>query len=48
MKIVALEELVLRDKTLNEIFDLDYGEDAAREFLGGQWTRSKFEYDDEE
>ena len=48
IRIVALKELILRDKTLNEIFDLDYGEDAEREFLGGQWTRSKFEYDDEE
>ncbi len=48
IKIVALEELVLRDKTLNEIFDLDYGEEAEREFKGGQWTRNKVEYDDED
>lgn len=47
IKIVALEELVLRDKTLNEIFDLDYGEAAAREFIGGQWARNKVEYDDD-
>ncbi len=48
IKIVALEQLVLRDKTLNEIFDLEYGEEAQREFIGGQWTRTKVEYDDEE
>ena len=48
IKIVALEELVLRDKTLNEIFDLDYGEGAEREFIGGRWTRNKVEYDDYE
>jgi hypothetical protein len=48
IKIVALEELILQDKTLNEIFDLDYGERAEREFIGGQWKRNKVEYDDEE
>lgn len=47
IKIVALEELVLRDNTLNEIFDLEYGEEAQREFDGGKWTRKKVEYDDE-
>jgi hypothetical protein len=48
IKIVALEELILRDKTLNEVFDLGYGEGAEREFIGGQWTRNKVEYDDED
>jgi hypothetical protein len=48
IKIVALEQLVLRDKTLNEVFDLEYGEEAEREVIGGQWTRNKVEYDDEE
>jgi hypothetical protein len=47
IKIVALEELVLRDKTLNEIFDLEYGEEAHREFVGGKWKRDKVEYDDD-
>ena len=27
IKIVALEQLVLRDKTLNDVRDLEYGED---------------------
>lgn len=41
IRIVALEQLVLRDKTLNEVFDLDYGEAANRDSIGGHWTRSK-------
>ena len=48
IKIVALEQLVLHDKTLNEIFDLEYGEEAEREVIGGHWTRNNVEYDDEE
>jgi hypothetical protein len=48
IRIVALHELIDRDKTLNEIFDLDYGEDAERDFVGGKWTRNKMEYDGEE
>lgn len=47
IRIVALEQLVLRDKTLNEIFDLDYGEAADRDSIGGQWTRSKVEDEEE-
>jgi len=45
--IVALEQLVIKDKTLNEVFDLDYGQAADREFIGGQWTKTKVEYDNE-
>jgi Domain of unknown function (DUF4262) len=48
VKLVALEQMVIKDKTLNEVFDLDYGEEAEREFVGGQWTRTKTEDDDEE
>jgi hypothetical protein len=48
IKIVALEELIRRDSTLNEVFDLEYGEEAERDFIGGQWTRKKFDPDDEE
>jgi len=39
IKIVALKELVLRDLTLNQIFDLGYGEEAKRDSVGEQWTR---------
>jgi hypothetical protein len=42
-RIVALEQLVLEDPTLNELFNLDYGEAANRSHLGEQWTRSKVE-----
>lgn len=48
IKIVALEQLIKWDKTLNEVFDLEYGEEAERECIGGQWTRSNVELDDEE
>lgn len=42
-KVVALEQIILRDKTLNEVFDLEYWEAAEREFVGGKWKRKKFE-----
>ena len=47
IKIVALEQLVLRDKTLNDVFDLKYGEAADRDLIGGRWTRSKVEDEEE-
>jgi hypothetical protein len=47
VKIVALEQLVLRDKTLNDVFDLNYGEAAERDTIGGQWRRSSVENEDE-
>ncbi len=47
-KLVALEQMTIKDKTLNEVFDLDYGEQAEREYVGGQWTRTQTEDDDEE
>jgi hypothetical protein len=40
IRIVALKELILLDKTLNDIFNLDYGESAARDNIGGKWTRT--------
>jgi len=48
IKIVALEELIKRDGTLNEVFDLEYGEEAEREIVGGRWERNKIKYEDEE
>ena len=30
IKIVALEQLTIKDRTLNEVFDLEYGEEAER------------------
>jgi hypothetical protein len=43
---VALEQLVFRDKSLNELFDLEYGEEAERACVGGRWHRSKIEYEE--
>jgi hypothetical protein len=48
IKIVALEALVNQDSTLNEVFDLEYGEEAEREFVGGAWTRNNVETNNEE
>lgn len=42
-KIVSLEELIKVDPTLNDVFDLDYGECANREFVGGRWERDIYE-----
>ena len=39
IKLVSLEQMILRDKTLNEVFDLEYGESAERDFIGGEWIR---------
>lgn len=39
IKIVALSQIIKQDLTLNEVFDLDYGEEAEREFLGAPWLR---------
>ena len=47
-KLVALEQMTIKDKTLNEVFDLEYGEEAEREFIGGNWTRNMIEIDDDE
>jgi len=43
IRLVALEQMILRDNTLNEVFDLDYGYSSEREFIGGEWTKIKVE-----
>ena len=48
IKIVALEQLVLRDNTLNDVFNLGYGEAADRGFIGGKWKRSKVDSEEDE
>ncbi len=40
-KVIALKLIILKDKTLNEIFDLEYGEEAERDFIGDKWRISK-------
>ena len=48
-KLVCLEEMIKKDKTLNRVFDLEYGESADRELIGGLWTRTQNEQElDEE
>jgi hypothetical protein len=42
-KLVSLEELIKVDPTVNDVFDLDYGECANREFVGGRWKRDIYE-----
>ena len=39
VRLVCLQDIIARDNTLNEIFNLDYGESAERKFLGDDWTR---------
>jgi hypothetical protein len=47
IKLVALEQMTLKDRTLNEIFDLGYGEAAERQFVGAEWVRTVTQDDDE-
>jgi len=48
IRLVTLEQVVLKDTTLNKVFDLDYGCSLEREFVGGEWTKTKLEDDDDE
>ena len=48
IRLVALEQMVNRDKTLNEVFDLDYGYSMDRDFIGGEWTKTKAEIEEDE
>lgn len=48
IKVVAMEELINRDSTLNEVFSLEYGEAAERHSVGGQWLKSKTDFEDED
>lgn len=48
VKLVALEQMVIKDNTLNEVFDLGYGEEAKREFVGGKWIRSTIKENENE
>ena len=49
IRLVALEQMVIKDKTLNEVFNLDYGHSAERKFIGDEWIKQKDEaYEDDE
>lgn len=42
-QLMRLDEVVKRDPSLNALFNLDYGEFAEREAVGGKWFRGKRE-----
>jgi len=46
--VVCLEEVVKRDQTVNELFNLPTGQMATREFVGAKWVREAVEEDNEE
>ena len=48
IRVVALSEIVRSDHTLNEVFDLEYGEDAERASVGEAWERNSLEEYEEE
>jgi Domain of unknown function (DUF4262) len=47
-RIVAIDQLIKKDLTLNEVFNLEYGESAEREYIGGEWTRTENEEEDDD
>ncbi len=48
MKLISLEELIKTDPTINELYDLEYGEAAERDEKGSEWFKYKIELPDEE
>lgn len=48
LKIVALEQLVKRDSTLNELFQLNYGWQAQRIVEAAEWHREAYEPEEED
>ncbi|AIZ63143.1 hypothetical protein PK28_04570 [Hymenobacter sp. DG25B] len=45
--IVALEEVVKHDLTINELFNMPTGQYATRQFVGDQWIRESMNNNDE-
>lgn len=41
IRIVALEQMTINDPTINELFNLEYGQVAEREFVGDKWVRTE-------
>ncbi len=39
IRLVSLEEMLKTDVTLNDVFNLDYGEEAERTDIGANWNR---------
>ena len=47
LKVVALEEIVKRDPTVNELFQLNYGWHALRETVEEKWQTEEHTVEDE-
>ena len=45
--LVNLESMIKSDKTLNQVFGLEYGEAAERKEIGGNWSITTFEEEEE-
>lgn len=45
---LRLDQMILKDKTRNEAYNLDYGYAMDRNFNGGEWTITKLPEDDGE
>lgn len=43
MRLVALQEIISRDNSLNNVYDLDYGQAAERDVIGGKWIRTNLD-----
>ncbi|MBO2007971.1 hypothetical protein [Hymenobacter negativus] len=48
LKVVALEAIVKRDPTVNELFQLNYGWHALREAVGEKWQTAEHEIEEED
>jgi hypothetical protein len=48
LKVVALEAIVKRDPTVNELFQLNYGWHALREAVGEKWQTEEHEIEGED
>ena len=45
--VVCLEDVVKRDSSINELFNLPTGQIATREFVGGKWKREEIKDEEE-
>lgn len=48
IRLVALEQMTIADNTLNEVFNLDYGQYAERGFIGDDWVRGVCDEEEDE
>jgi hypothetical protein len=46
IRVVCLEDIIRSDNSLNEVFNLDYGEEAERAGVEGCWCRQRVSYDE--